>query len=165
MESFRKGKIINSWGVVYSGLKRQWLTPKQVINYCEEEKITCNKDRLVQLYLALDESLFEFLELIKEFIIEDGEPPITWNEDSNVQDFSFIPKQYWNFWEKEFLLRIISSNNDKETKLHQVAAIHSDFNYPVSWHNFLYYMPPPNDMPLGINKLYDNLLAYISKNI
>jgi hypothetical protein len=165
MEVFKKGLIIDNWGAVFVGLKRQWLTSNEVMKYCDIGKIKCSKARQEQLRLALDESLFDFLEMIKRFIVEDGDPPIIWNEDSATQDFSIFPQQYLNFWEIEFLIRIVNSEEDKTKKLHQVASIHSVFNYPITWHNFLYYMPPPNNIPIGIESLYNNLLNYIDSRL
>jgi hypothetical protein len=60
MESFRINKIIDNWGTVYAGLKRQWLTPMEVIKYCESGNIGCSKERLEELVQALKESLFVF---------------------------------------------------------------------------------------------------------
>ena len=166
MELLKKGKLIKEWGVVYIGLKRNWLTSNQVLNYCKDGKIVCDNDRIVLLYLALDESMFEFLELIKQFIIEDGQPPILWNEDSNNEDQNVVPKRYLYFWELEFLLRIVNSNYDRKSKLCQVAAIHEDFGYPSSWNGFIYYMPASsNDEIIGIEGLYSNLLDFIDKKI
>ncbi|MBK7966321.1 MAG: DUF2247 family protein [Bacteroidetes bacterium] len=136
MEIFKRGKVIDKWGIVYAGLKRNWLTTSLVIKCCEEGSIVCNAFRLDKLQIALSESLFEFYELIKKFIVEDGQPEIVWNEDALYEDFSCIPKQYWDFWEIERLLQIVVSKVDKEEKLDMVGNIHSDFNFPDSWINF-----------------------------
>ncbi len=165
MEAFKEGIKLNDWGSIYLGLKKQWLTPNEVAKYCEKGNITCNEERLLIIYLTVDESLFVFLELIKQFILEDNLPPINHNEDSLSEDFSEIPSQYWIFWEIEFLLRIIHSNDSKKKKLHQVAAIHSEFNYPVTWNNFLFFMPSPYNIPIGIDAIYSNLLNFIAERV
>lgn len=159
---FKKNKKIKSWGTVYAGLKRQWLTPREVIHHCEEGNIVCDSERLVQLYLAIDESLFAFIEVIRRFVSEEGQSLELINEDSSTQDLTILPREYWFFWEAEFLLRIINSNSDKEKKLDQAASIHSDFYYPVSWHNFLPFMSPPNNIPIGVDGLYENLIIYVN---
>ena len=159
MELFKKGKVIKSWGVVFAGLKRQWLTPTQVVKYCKEGSIVCNELRLEKLKAALDDSLFDFFKLIKEFIIEDGQPEIAWNEDSLREFFYSIPQQYLVFWEIEFLLRVVSSNEDNEEKLYKVFSFHADYNFPASWNNFLYI--GPEEVPGGIDGKYSNLLDYI----
>ena len=165
MELFNKNIVMKDWGTVYAGLKRQWLTPKEVIKYCEKQNILCSEERFVQLYLALEESVYEFFELIKKFVLEDGQPPIEWNEDSTKQDFSIIPKRYWDFWEIEFLLRIVNSKEDMSEKLNQVAAVHSVFDYPKRWHGFLYYMPIEKGKQSGIKTLYDNLKNYVNRSL
>jgi hypothetical protein len=165
LEIFKKNKVIDDWGTVYIGLKFQWITLSEIINYCKTGTINCSNERLSLLREASNESLFKFLELIRNFIIEDGHPQIKWNEDSLTDNLSAVPQQYFNIWELEFLLRIVNSLETNEKKLHLVAAIHSDFNYPVSWHNFLYFMPAPNGNPIGIEGLYKNLLSYIDAKL
>jgi len=161
MELFKKGIQIDSWGSVYVGLKMNWITPTEVIKFCEEKKITCDDDRFVQLYLAYEESLFAFLDLIKEFVKDDGDPLINSIEDSyTLSQVSDFPKEYWIFWEAEFLLRIVNSAESKETKLDQVASIHPVFNYPESWHPFLVHMPPVGKSAGSSDSVYRNLLSH-----
>lgn len=165
MELFNKNIELKDWGSVYAGIKRQWLTPKEVIVYCEKGNIQCSEERHVELYLSYEDSLFSFLELIKKFVEEDKQPPILCNENSNNSDISCIPQEYWFFWEVEFLVRITKLKKDKVFKLYDVAAIHKDFNYPKAWNDFLYYMPQEEGKPLGIDFLYENLERYINQSI
>lgn len=165
MDLFSENIVLKDWGTVYVGIKNQWLTSKKVIEYCEKEHILCSKERLVQLYLSYDDSLYSFLELIKKFVEDDNRPLISCNEDSNQNNTSCIPNVYWFFWEIEFLMRIIKSKKDKETKLHDVADMYMDFGHPESWHDFLYYMPPKKGQPMGIDALYENLQKYVTKSL
>lgn len=166
MEIFKENKNINNWGEIYLGLKKQWIFIKQIVNYCEIKKISCcNEARFIDLYLVADKNLFSFLELIKKFIIEDGDLPISHNENIINQDFSYIPFKYWKVWEVEMLLRIINSNKTKEEKLSDVVNLHSDFNYSSSWNDFIYFMSPEKNITYGIDSLYDNLLTYASNKL
>lgn len=165
MELFNRRIIIDNWGTVFLGLKKEWLTIKEVFNFCETGYVICNEKRLIDLRLAYADSLFDFFELLKKFIVEDRQLPIFWNEDSTKNDFSVIPPSYWDFWELEFLLRIINSEGEKEKKLHQVDLLHSDFNYPASWHNFIYFIPAKSNDPIGIDGLYANLITYAEEKI
>jgi len=75
MEIFKQNVYFTKWGEIYLGLKQQWITPQNVFDYCSNSNVQCcNEDRLVNLYLAFDESLYVYYEQIKDFIEEDREP-------------------------------------------------------------------------------------------
>ena len=38
--------------------------------------------------------------------------------------------------------------------------IHSEFDFPVEWHSFIYYMPAEEGEKTGINALYNRLIKY-----
>ena len=42
--------------------------------------------------------------------------------------------------------------------------IHSEFDWPIEWHNFIYYMPPKKGEKMGIDVLYDDLIEYIDNS-
>lgn len=162
MELFNLGKVIKNWGYVYAGLSKEWLTPKQILTFCENGQIVCSENRLVELYLSLDDSLFAFKQKIKTFIIEDGSKEILHNEDSIIRDFSFIPVQYWDLWKAEFLLRIVNSNLTTEVKLLQVADLFVVFDYPNDWKEFIYYSTAPDGIPYGNDLLYLKLNKFVN---
>ncbi len=149
------------WGSIYLGLKKKWITPEKIFEFCNKRSITCDDDRLAELYIANDNSYIKLLELIKNYITSDKDPKIVWNEEIEEFDFSIIDSSYWEFWELHFLSKIISSEKSEEEKLHLVADLHSDFYYTENWHKFIYYMPAPNNIPIGNSGLYNNLLNYV----
>ncbi len=163
MELFKENKAIRDWGTVYLGLKKEWLTPKEVISFCEAGRIDCSEERLVQMHIAIYESLFQFLELIKEFVFQDTGYSIEIMEDSFHPDLMKIPNEHWLFWEAEMLLRIMNSSKDKELKLEKVGMLHSEFNYPSSWLPFLPNMPAPDNNPVGMDAVYDAFERYVKK--
>jgi len=71
-----------NWGQVYLGIKRGWLAPEEVINLFKRNSIPYEESRDVRLYLALEKSLFAFLDEVKLFIEEDGFPAIKYHDDS-----------------------------------------------------------------------------------
>ncbi len=162
MELFKENIKIDSWGVAYLGLKKEWLIKSQVYEYCNAGLIVCSEEQLVELYVVENEPLLEFYELIKGWITDDGHEAINWNEDSNDWQWDKIPCQYYKFWEIEFLCKILAEGFDMEKTLHSVASIHSEFGYLTSWHGFIHFMAPsPNTMPKGIDGLYNNLIEYV----
>ena len=44
MKIFDKGFMLNDWRAVYVGLKKHWLTPNEVLSYCEYGYILCSKE-------------------------------------------------------------------------------------------------------------------------
>ncbi len=150
------------WGSIYLGLKKKWITSEKIFEFCNNGLITCDDDRLAELYIANDNSYTELLELIKNYITLNEDPKIVWNEEIEEFDFSIIDSSYWEFWELHFLSQIINSKKTEEDKLHMVADLHSEFYYKESWHKFIYYMPSPDNIPIGNSGLYNNLLDYIN---
>ena len=168
MEILKKVPVIPSWGYIYLGIKKNWLTMSDILNLAQQSLIkNCNEDDLVGLYLAYDESLFEFLKSIKLLIYKYEGVLIEHHEDQfeDNNTLSFLPRNYWLFWEIEFLLRILKTKDDEETKLHLIANVHSDLNYPKSWEKFIYFMTPPHNIPIGISKMYKEVLVYIENSI
>ena len=52
-----------------------WITTSDVLFFCENQLINnVDEDVYVDLYLSLEESLFCFLEKLKELTAKDGEP-------------------------------------------------------------------------------------------
>lgn len=162
MEIFKYNILFTSWGEIYAGLKRNWLVPDDVFNLCKQNNIeSCNLDRITELQLALDESLFQFYEKIKKIIIEDKHLPILKNEDEIERDFNYIPEKYWEIWKLEFLLKIRNDNKSgKKEKLMNVTGYFHLFDFPDDWKNFIYYQPGDNQ-DSGIDSIYENFISYI----
>ncbi len=159
-----KENILFSWGEIYLGLKKQWISTNDVFVFCTNDKINkCNDERKVQLYLSFDESLYDFYNKIKKFIQEDYEPIIIRNEDKLERDFNYIPLQYWNVWKLEFLLRIESNDDNIEHKLIEIADCYREFNFPSEWKSFIYYQPNEITPPIGNIKLYERFISYLKK--
>lgn len=163
MEIFKEDIVLN-WGEIYLGLKKQWISPTDVLKICNDNDINnCNEDRLVKLYLSFDESLIAFYEEIKKFIIEDSETPIFKNEDESERDLNYIPNENWNIWKLEFLLRVVNSSKNTEQQLIEISNYFHEFNFPNDWKEFIYYQPNENVPPLGNNKLYERFKHYLEK--
>ncbi len=162
MELFKENIKIDSWGVVFLGLKKEWLIKSQVYEYCNAGLIVCSEEQLVELYVVENEPLLEFYELIKGWITDDGHEAINWNEDSNQWQWDKIPSQYYKFWEIETLQRTIFSSDEKSKTLNQVAALFGDFGYLEEWKLFLNnHIIPEGSTPIGIEGLYNNLIEYV----
>jgi hypothetical protein len=156
----------SSWGEIYLGLKQKWISPNDVFEICQAGRITpLNDDRVAKLYLSYEESLFKLFEILKEFIKEDQDPQIIKNEDELSDDYSYIPEQYWQIWKLEHLLRIKTNNSSTEGKLDEVNSLFHSFNFPDDWLTFISYQPSKDNVPIGIHKLYENMLNYIEKQI
>jgi len=95
--------------------------------FCENQLINnVDEDVYVDLYLSLEESLFCFLEKLKELTAKDGEPIIK-NEDEKTDDgFFYIPSQYFRIWELEFLLRI---RNKEASEIDKISEITDLFDF------------------------------------
>jgi hypothetical protein len=162
MEIFKEKITFKSWGEIYLGLKKQWISCNEVIAICENNKIgNCSDERLVKLYLAIEESLFIFYEEIKKFIHEDNDIIIVKNEDKIERSLDYIPEKYWRIWKLEFLLRVENSENDIKTKLLDIADYYYEFNFPEDWKKFLYFQPDKYGNIIEMDKIYHLFIDYI----
>lgn len=164
MHLFKENIRIDSWGVIYLGLVKGWITRTEVYTYAEEGLIKCSDDRLVELYLVEHELLFEFLAHLKRFVKDDDHPIIENNDDSATIDEDQIPRVYYFFWEIESLQKIINNEKNKEEIPYRIELIYSDFHYPASWIPFLAHSPLQGyfEMPIGIDKRYNCLINYVT---
>lgn len=164
---FREGIIFRHWGEVYLGCKAQWITLADVLEFCKNGKIIeLNEERCLALYLALDNSLFDFYEQIKLFVYEDKYPLINKTEDSLHDILSeYIPTIYWEIWKVEFLLEIRDLPVSYAEKLDEIASLFDQMNYPEDWKSFIYYQNRPNGAFLNETTLYHNFLNYIDRKI
>lgn len=164
MKLFNEGVYFPNWSVVYVGLAKGWLTVTKVLSFCEAGQIKCSEERFVELYLANQESAHNLMEVILRYIEEDMTFKVHEVEFPGYSMYR-IPEECVMFWETEILLGIIQGDGDKENKLHVLNNFHSDFDYPEGWHSFIYFMPPKDGVSIGVEGLYSNLLAYVSRNL
>jgi len=167
MEIFKQNVYFTKWGEIYLGLKQQWITPQNVFDYCSNSNVQCcNEDRLVNLYLAFDESLYVYYEQIKDFIEEDSATLIVKNEDETERDFQYIPHEYWDLWKLEFLLRLKNTECSKQEKLEKIVEYYYLFDFPEEWTHLIYFQPIEEDRePLGVDGLHSQFLEYIENQI
>lgn len=162
---FKYNIQFRSWGEIYMGLTAQWIYAEQALSFYEENHIVnYTADRYVALYLALEDSLDSFCGKLKQFIKEDGDPPI---EEAEIlsQDIYQAPPMYWRIWRIEFLLQIESLDLSKEEKLSEIATLFDRVGYPVEWHPFLYYQSNDKGDFLTTEELYSNFEKYLSREI
>ena len=166
LEIFKYGICFQNWGELYSGCKAMWITPQDVITFCENKKIKqANDEDYISLYLALDDSYFQFLEQLKKLILKNNCVAIEKNEDE-ISDcvFDYIPSIYFKIWELEFLLEIISLPICVNDKLTEIALLFDKMNYPEEWKIFLFYQKQDGNI-LDNNSLYQNLINYVEEKI
>ena len=71
LELFKHNLRFQSWGELYLGCKANWITPKDVMAFCENKKVKPATDEdYTALYLALDDSNYQFLEQMKALLLK-----------------------------------------------------------------------------------------------
>jgi len=161
MEIFNKGVLINYWGEIYLGLIENWITPERTLQFCQQDKvIPCTEKKLIDLYIALDESYHTFLESIIEFSRNNNEAEISFNPDSLNDIRKNIPYTYTEIWQLEFLLEAINSSESKEKTLSKVLDLFVLFNYPNSWKPFIINQPLYEIQSFGKGDAFENLIFY-----
>ena len=158
---FDKGFMLNDWKTVYVGLKKHWLTPEEVLSYCEYGYILCSEEMFSGMYMSSELSDENLLNLTRKIYPD----PIWEKIDDDLYERQIeVSKNYYLFWAVEKLLEIVALGKDKTSKLYEVDMIHSEFDFPIEWHNFIYYMPPKKGEKMGIDVLYDDLIEYIDSS-
>ena len=161
MKIFDKGFMLNDWRAVYVGLKKHWLTPEEVLSYCEYGYILCSEEMFTEMYMSSDLSDENLLNLTRKIYPD----PIWEKIDDNLYERRQIGgENYYLFWAVEKLSEVVALDKDKRYKLDEVDMIHSEFDWPIEWHNFIYYMPPKKGEKMGIDALYDDLIEYIDSS-
>ena len=165
LEIFKYGIRFQSWGELYAGCKASWITAQDIISYCEFNRTTMADDySFISLYLAIEESYYQFLELLK-ILLENTEGVVIKKNEDEVSDcyFDYIQSKYFKIWELEFLIEIINSTVSVDDKLNEVALLFDQMNYPEEWKNFLYYQPQDNGKYYDNLSLYQNMIDYVEK--
>ena len=167
LEIFKYDLSFQHWGELYLGCKTKWITPNDVLSFCENNKIKlAGETDYISLYLAFDNSLFQFYEQLKILVLETNDVPIIKNEDELSENvYDYIPSEYFKIWELEFLLRIKNAPLNNAEKLDEIAFLFDVMNYPEAWKSFLYYQQQENGMLLSNAALYQNFTSYIEQEI
>ncbi len=137
-----KGSLEITWGVLFVGLKKNWLTPHEVVRLTNEysEQLTCNEDLLVELNVNEDDR-----NIILSLIKEKGE---------------LEEEQAMKYWQKNALLTIKQSKKSIKEKLRDIELQWSRFDYPEEWKDFIYYMP--NAKSDSNEEVYQIFLNYVN---
>lgn len=165
IEIIKTGLHFQSWGEIYCGCKANWITPKDVLVLLRDNKVDhADEKDFVSLYLALEESYYQFLKQLK-ILLENTEGVVIKKNEDEISDyyFDYIPSKYFKIWELEFLIEIINSTVSVDNKLNEVALLFDQMNYPEEWKNFLYYQPQANGKYLDNLSLYQNMIDYVEK--
>ena len=158
---FDKGFMLNDWRTVYVGLKKHWLTPKEILSYCEYGYILCSKEMFSGMYMSSELSDENLLNLTRKIYPD----PIWEKIDDDLYERQIeVSKNYYLFWAVEKLLEIVALDKDKRYKLDEVGFLYANFNYPDDWYPLIYYNPPKKGEKMGIDVLYDDLIEYIDSS-
>lgn len=102
---FEKGFVLNDWRTVYVGVRKHWITPEEVLSYCEYRYIECTEEMFTGLYLLPTFSEEEFVKLLRKIY-----PNSIWDDiDKEIIEREIdINKCYYQFWEVKKLSEIIA---------------------------------------------------------
>jgi hypothetical protein len=167
IEIFKENIKFVQWGELYAGCKMKWITPSDVLDFCNERCIdNVSEEDYIDLYFALDDSLYAFYTKLKEYIIKEGCKHIVKNEDNMVDfGFTYIPTVYFRIWELEFLLQIRNKSLSPEEKIEEVTFLFDVMNYPNRWIPFYLYSTDPPFRFIPITETYPKFLSYIQEEI
>ena len=76
---FEKGFVLNDWRTVYVGVRKHWITPEEVLSYCEYGYIECTEEMFTGLYLLPTFSEEEFVKLLRKIY-----PNSIWDDIDNT---------------------------------------------------------------------------------
>ncbi|MEL7249612.1 MAG: DUF2247 family protein [Bacteroidota bacterium] len=130
-----------TWGVLFTGLKKDWLSSNEVVKIINEysTSLAIDKDLWVDFNVNEDDK-DAILELIKQTGPLEEEHAI-------------------KHWQQSVLISIKDSNQTVEEKLKDIELQWARFDYPKSWKSFITYMPNSNSS--SNEDLYENFLSYI----
>ena len=110
---FDKGFMLNDWRTVYVGLKKHWLTPEEVLSYCEYGYILCSEEMFTEMYMLSELSDENLLNLTRKIYPD----PIWKKIDDDLYERQIeVSKNYYLFWAVEKLLEIVALGKDKTSK-------------------------------------------------
>lgn len=160
MELIKHNYNIENFGEVYLLMKLDLLSKNDVLKLSAANKIKkSNKDRTERLEVAA-ENLFDFYALIKQFIIDDNDEVISFNEDSNISCLSLIPQKYWSIYKLELILQLEKFNLNKTDFINEIGKIYQQLNHPEDWRYLIHYFPDENNVIADYDHLYSNYEKY-----
>lgn len=166
LEIFKENLKFTQWGELYAGIKMNWITTSDVLFFCENQLINnVDEDVYVDLYLSLEESLFCFLEKLKELTAKEGEPIIKNEDEKTDYGFFYIPSQYFRIWELEFLLRIRNKEASEIDKISEITDLFDFMNYPEPWKDFYLFSNHEKNRSDSISTGYMRFLKYVQNEI
>ena len=155
-----------SWGEIYYGLKKDYISINFIFDNYDKNKICLfSEDRYIELLLAFEENNFEILKIVKKYIYDDDKIYLDHNEVEFIEtrSFEYIPENYRKFlddlYELEIIEEIIKSQNSILEKFYNLYLNHSSVNHKNEWKIFIdfYFNGSTN---LDEDKLYRDLKAY-----
>lgn len=138
----QKKNLIINWDTLYVGLKKDWLSSKEVIEFVNSNSnlLSCDEQTLVELNINYEDKFYilKILETLK------------------VDELNGL-----RLWQLSQLMNIAESKSPIKNKLNDIEIQWSRFDYPNEWRDFIYYMPikgtnSPEDV-------YQNFLTYLNK--
>ncbi len=130
-----------TWGVLFVGLKNNWLTSKEVVKHVNNHL----------LKLAPDEGL------VVDLNVNDGDKNAIielLRAKGEVEEAQAIKD--WQYYQ---LVRIEQSDQTIDKKLKDIELQWSRFGYPESWRAFIYYQP--NEKTNSNEGLYQIFLDFL----
>lgn len=169
LKVFNDRVLFRSWIEIYIGINKNWISGRDVLFFIETKKIISVSDSdFIELYIALDVSLGEFLGLIIKKINKAYNINSTADPDRPINNLELLHAQlgenffdFYKIWELEFLIRIRDSQKEISEKIYDIYLLWCDFKYyKVMWDDFLWFSEARNETKQGEQKLYENFLSY-----
>lgn len=127
--------------VLYVGLKKNWLTTKEVVKFINDnlEKFNNDEKTIIDINLNEDERI-AILEILR-------------TKTEMKESIGLLA------WQLAHLIAIEQSHISIHEKLKEIELLWPSFEYPESWKGFIYYMP--NNNVSSEEGLYKNFLEFI----
>ncbi len=131
-----------TWGVLLVGLKKDWLTPNEVVKLVNEHssELASDEDLLVELNVNEDDK-----NVVIDLLKQKGE---------------LEEEQAIKYWQQSALMTIEQSDKPIEEKLKDIELQWSRFDYPEDWRDFIYYLP--NEKSNSNEGIYQIFLDYLN---
>jgi hypothetical protein len=146
MNTLKRNNIVLDWLLAYVGVKKNWLSPKDVletINFEDLDKV--DESIISELYVAVDEPMEVFLNLIKRIGCISNE---------------VFKIGLW-VWSISYLNDIFKSDKGISEKLRDIDNVWVMVDYPENWKDFIYYMPVSEGEETGEDKLYKKFVEFL----
>jgi hypothetical protein len=117
LEIFKENIKFVYWGELYAGCKMKWITSSDVLDFCNKKFINnVSEEEYIDLYLALDDSLYAFYTKLKKYTMKEGCELIVKNEDEGCDfGFTYIPKRQVLFDPRTDEIKYLRPNNFRQS--------------------------------------------------